>query len=74
MPNITERQWTALRQRKQCWHCENNKVSLDTGCNDCLSDTVLFEKTEGILGEFKPNFERGLHCMRLDYRGTYDTT
>ena len=59
MPNITEKQWQVLRQHKQCWDCVHNEVS--DLCNDCLAATALFEKSNGIVGAFKPNFEKGEH-------------
>jgi hypothetical protein len=57
VPNINEKQWTALRQRRPCWECKYNEVS--ERCNDCLSTTVVFERTDGTVGVFKPNFKRG---------------
>lgn len=70
MPNLNEKEWQALRQRKQCWECKHNRVW--DYCNDCLMDTVVFERTGGTVGKFKPGFEEGLHCMRLPYQHTYD--
>lgn len=57
MPLITQRRWQELRELRQCWNCMHNEVS--DQCNDCLLTTVVFEKSDGVLGEFKPNYEKG---------------
>ena len=57
MQNLSETGWAKLRQRSQCWHCKHNEVS--AYCGGCLNSTVLFEKTDGVLGDFKPNYEEG---------------
>ena len=37
----------------------NERMNVSDQCNDCLLTTVVFEKSDGVLGEFKPNYEKG---------------
>lgn len=70
MPSLNKEQWDRLRQAKQCWYCQHNYVS--DLCADCLSSTVIFEKSDGVLGAFKPEYKEGLHCMRTGYKYEYE--
>ena len=63
MPKINEADWRSLWASRPCWYCKHNMVSMK--CAACLEATVLFEKTDGATGKFKPDFEKGKHCMRL---------
>lgn len=44
-------------KKQQCWYCKHNVVS--DLCADCLNKTILFEKTNGKQGKFKPAWEYG---------------
>ena len=57
MPSLSENAWNDLRQAKQCWYCKHNNVS--DLCADCLSTTIIFEKSDGVIGNFKPEYEEG---------------
>lgn len=49
--------------KKECWFCLHNKVS--DKCANCLNETLLYEKSDGVFGSYKSAWEYGTWDDRI---------